>query len=169
MQIHSFSDLEGLRIAVEMERRGGDFYRRAAKVSKDPGTAQLLSQLAQEETGHELDFQALYAREKERRGQGDEGVYDPETSAYLSAVAAEVVFPGGLMALAGENALQSPEAILKEAIQSEKDSILFYSELAALCRDEHTKSVFMDIVSQERRLLATLQRMLMALAGPAEE
>ena len=62
MQIHSFSDLEGLRIAVEMERRGGDFYRRAAKVSKDPGTAQLLSQLAQEETGHELDFQALYAR-----------------------------------------------------------------------------------------------------------
>ena len=107
--------------------------------------------------------------EKERRGQGDEGVYDPETSAYLSAVAAEVVFPGGLMALAGENALQSPEAILKEAIQSEKDSILFYSELAALCRDEHTQSVFMDIVSQERRHLATLQRMLMALAGPAEE
>ena len=34
---HVFSDVEGLRIAVEMERRGEDFYRRAAKVSRAPG------------------------------------------------------------------------------------------------------------------------------------
>ncbi len=166
MQIHPFSDLEGLRIAIEMERRGGEFYRRAAKVSKDPQTARLLNELAQEETGHELDFQALSAREKDFHWEeGSEPSYDEETSAYLSAIAAEVVFPGGLMALSGENALQSPEAILKVSIQSEKDSILFYSELSALCRDEHAKTVFEDIVKQERRHLATLQRMLMALGG----
>ena len=31
---HTFSDLEGIRIAIEMERRGESFYRRAAKVSR---------------------------------------------------------------------------------------------------------------------------------------
>ena len=35
MPSHAFSDSEGVRIAVEIERRGGDFYRRAAKITKD--------------------------------------------------------------------------------------------------------------------------------------
>ena len=39
---HLFSDVEGLRIAVEMERRGEDFYRRAAKVSRSQETVSLL-------------------------------------------------------------------------------------------------------------------------------
>ena len=38
---HVFSDVEGLRIAVEMERRGEDFYRRAARVSRADETVAL--------------------------------------------------------------------------------------------------------------------------------
>ena len=43
---HTFSDLEGIRIAIEMERRGESFYRRAAKVSRSAETIALLNALA---------------------------------------------------------------------------------------------------------------------------
>ena len=42
----AFTDLEGLRIAVDMEKRGEDFYRRAARVSKSPEMVALLNELA---------------------------------------------------------------------------------------------------------------------------
>ena len=32
--MHDFNDLEGLRIAIEMEKRGEALYRKAARVSK---------------------------------------------------------------------------------------------------------------------------------------
>ena len=57
---HVFSDVEGLRIAVEMERRGEDFYRRAAKVSRAPETVSLLNDLADDEVLHGREFQRLY-------------------------------------------------------------------------------------------------------------
>ena len=95
---HVFSDVEGLRIAVEMERRGEDFYRRAAKVSRAPETVSLLNDLADDEVLHGREFQRLYDQACARRGGCDEA-YDSETNAYLSAIAADIVFPGGLMAL----------------------------------------------------------------------
>ena len=53
---HVFTDLEGLRIAVEMERRGEAFYRRAAKISKSPETVALLESLAEDEKRHNAEF-----------------------------------------------------------------------------------------------------------------
>ena len=93
----AFTDLEGLRIAVDMEKRGEDFYRRAARVSKSPEMVALLNELAADEVGHAREFQRLADR-----AAGEEGeAYDAETSAYLSAIAADIAFPGGLMALRG--------------------------------------------------------------------
>ena len=57
---HVFSDIEGLRIAVEMERRGEDFYRRAARVSRTQETVALLNALADDETMHCREFQRLH-------------------------------------------------------------------------------------------------------------
>ena len=98
--IHIFSDLEGIRIAIEMERRGESFYRRAAKVSKSEDTIAMLNSLANDEKRHQAEFERLYKAESEA-GMSDKA-YDDETNAYLTAIAAEVVFPKGLMALKSE-------------------------------------------------------------------
>ena len=129
---HVFSDVEGLRIAVEMERRGEDFYRRAAKVSRAPETVSLLNDLADDEVLHGREFQRLYDQACARRGGCDEA-YDSETNAYLSAIAADIVFPGGLMSLR-QAGFEDPAAVLKAAIASEKDSILFYTYRAVRLR-----------------------------------
>lgn len=158
---HVFSDLEGIRIAVEMERRGESFYRHAARVSKSKETVEMLLSLANEEQYHRAEFERLYAAEAALGAS--EATYDDETNAYLTAIAAEVVFPQGLMALRDEG-FENPEAVLMHAIASEKDSILFYTEMQQRTGDEHARSVFSEIVRQERGHLFRLQRRLAQLA-----
>lgn len=160
MEKHAFSDSEGIRIAVEIERRGGDFYRRAARISKDESVRAFLNDLASDEEMHMREFSRL----SERVRAGGETMYSPEESAYLSAVAADVVFTDGLRGLL-KTGLESPRAIVEHAIQSEKDSILFYSEMAALTHDDGARTLFRDIISQEKMHLSRLQRMLNEQSG----
>lgn len=165
--VHVFSDVEGLRIAMEMEHRGEDFYRRAAKVSKSQESVALLKTLAEDERLHGMEFKRLHDLACKRRG-GCEKVYDDETNAYLSAIAADVVFSGGLMALK-QVGFENPRAVLMNAIASEKDSILFYTELAAHAQDEEARATFMEITRQERGHLARLLSRLAALEKNGEE
>ena len=155
--MHIFSDLEGIRIAIEMERRGEAFYRRAAKVSKSQDTVDLLLALAEDERHHQAEFERLLRAETER-GMTDKR-YDDETNAYLTAIAADIVFPKGLMALKNEG-FENPEAVLVYAINSEKDSVLFYTEMQNHTLDSHASDVFGEITRQERGHLFRLQRRL---------
>ena len=151
MQIHSFNDTEGLRIAVEIERRGEAFYHKAAKLSGNAQTVRILEQLASDEAVHKREFEKLI----EKASVSDD-MYDEETNAYLSAIAADIVFPEGLMALRRAG-FSSPQGAFLEAIQSEKDSILFYTELAEQACDAEAKRMFREIIMQERRHLHVLQ------------
>jgi len=159
---HVFSDVEGLRIAVEMERRGEAFYRRAARVSRSQETVALLNALADDEVIHGREFTRLYNAACERAGSCAEEPYSDETCVYLSAIAADIVFPGGLMSLR-QAGFENPEAVLKTAIASEKDSILFYTELAGCAKDAQARATFMEIARQERGHLARLLHRLAAL------
>ena len=154
--LHVFSDLEGIRIAAEMERRGESFYRHAARVSKSDDTVALLDVLAHDEMNHRAEFERLFSSEA---GVLSDEAYDDETNAYLSAVAADVVFPGGLMALR-DAGFEDSEAVLRNAITSEKDSIMFYTELYMRARDEHARAVFGEIIRQEKGHLRLLRQRL---------
>lgn len=164
---HQFTDLEGLRIAVEMEKRGEAFYRRAARISRSEPAARLLNAMAEEERLHGQEFQALLDSACARRPCGCDELYDPETSAFLSAVAADIIFPGGLMAFR-QTGFEDRRAVFSAAIASEKDSVLFYTELARCARNAHARDVFTDIAAQERRHMARLQRGLEALGDGAD-
>ena len=157
---HTFSDREGLRIAVEMERRGEDFYRRAALVSTSPEAIAQLKSLADDEVRHRREFTRLY----EQAGDVPETPYDEETNAYLSAIAADIVFTGGLMALR-RTGFNSPADVLREAIASEKDSVLFYTELAARAGTDTARDTFLEIARQERGHLSILTDRLIQISG----
>ena len=156
-----FDDIQAVTISMEMERRGADFYRRASRVSKAAQVASLLDILAREEDAHQEEF----ARLADRVRRQPRGAYDEELSAYLTAIAAEIVFPGGVVELASEGGLRDPAAVLQYAIRSEKDSILFYSELSAHAADDAARSTFREILGMERRHLARLTSLLDGLGG----
>ena len=159
MTIHSFNDAEGLRIAVEMERRGEAFYRKSAKISKNPETVKVFEQLAADETIHRAEFEKLI----DKANLSDKE-YDQETNAYLTAIAADVVFSDGLMALKSTG-FETPEGALLEAIRSEKDSVLFYTELASRALDKEAVQIFEEIIFQEKAHLRTLQLRLAKLTS----
>jgi rubrerythrin len=162
MENHSFSDLEGLRIAVEMERRGVEFYHRAARLTSSSYVAEMLQELEHEEEGHQREFAKLMEAQCENRAVEAAICYAGETSAYLSAVAADLVFTGGLMEVGRRGGFDSLPAILSTAIESEKNSILFYSELKELTGDPASRQAFASIISQEKTHLAKLQQQLNA-------
>lgn len=162
MESHSFSDLEGLRIAVEMERRGVEFYRRAARLTKSVHIVKMLEELAGEEEGHQRDFSKLMEDACACRQAEAAVCYSGETSAYLSAIAADIVFAGGLMEVGRRGGFDSLPAILTTAIDSEKNSILFYSELRELTGDPNTRNAFGSVVSEEKVHLARLQQQLIS-------
>lgn len=162
MTVHRFSDAEALRIAAEMERRGEQFYRHAALLSREPETKQLLLQLAEEERIHLGEFLRL----SEREGI-TEIPYDEETNAYLSAIAADVVFSEGLMALK-QTGFDSPDGILREAIASEKDSVLFYTELTRFAGDGDARRIFEEIIRQEKGHMNSLLKRRMRLCPEGE-
>ena len=58
--MHDFNDLEGLRIAIEMEKRGEALYRKAARVSKKREVVDMLVALAADEVAHAAEFSRLY-------------------------------------------------------------------------------------------------------------
>lgn len=152
---HIFNDREGLRIAVEMERRGVELYRRAQRICRTQMAKDMLARLEMDEVAHQREF----ARLLDSMGAAGED-YSLEKSAYLSALAADVVFSGGLVEMGCTGALESPAAILRYAIQGEKDSLLFYEGITEQATQPLTREVFEEIIRQERGHLAALVDML---------
>jgi len=80
--------------------------------------------------------------------------YDEETNAYLSALAAEYVFPGGLAEVMCE---PTARGILQSAIRSEQESIAFYTKMSQAAYLDSARRRFQEIADTERAHLESLQ------------
>lgn len=149
METQRFNDKEGLRIAADMEKRGYTFYTHAMRLAKSDTVIALLKRLADDEKVHYRAFVDLMEKT-------EEDDYDEVSGAYLNAIAAEIAFPGGLMKLGMENGFDDPVKILLHGIQSEKDSILFYAEMARKAVNEEVKRSFREIIREEVKHLKEL-------------
>lgn len=159
MVVHQFSDKEALRIAAEIERKGERFYRMAQGVAKGGAASGLLEMLRAQEEAHAAKFERMLDQISDDEEDAEEA-YDLEANAFLSAIAAEVVFPGGVLASLMDRRLETVRDILLHAIASEKDSILFYMEMLLETRNDDYKQVFRDIIAEEKKHLYDLQQLL---------
>lgn len=161
MSIQPYNDVEGMRIAIEMEKRGLDLYQRALRVTHDDGVARILHLLIADEQKHVALFQQRLSALQSETPCAEN--YSVEASAFLAAIASDVAFPGGLMSLAYGDGLEDPLAVIMFSIHAEKDAILFYDEILRITEDEETKRTFEQIVKEERIHLMELQRHQIAL------
>lgn len=141
--------VEGLRVALEMERRGRNLYLRAKQFTEDPALQALLTELAADEEKHYAQFSAMLE------------VFDlPPMSAeeqlLAAGKAANFFFPGGLMEVSMVGGLESPDAMLEKAMESERDSIAFYGQLLAHIDSLETQEVVLRIIREEMHHLRTL-------------
>ena len=54
------SDLKVYEIAMDIEKRGGEFYKKAANQTEDPGAKELFEYLAREEEAHYKALEAMH-------------------------------------------------------------------------------------------------------------
>lgn len=147
-------------MALEIERNGANYYRRASDMTADAHAKATLLELAAMEEDHEETFTKMRAglTEEERKKM----TYDPydELPLYLRAMADKNVFDtktDPAKKLTGEENL---EDVLQFAIGMEKDSVVFYLGLQELAPARLGGERIKDIVKEEMGHLSTLSNLL---------
>ena len=90
----------------------------------------------------------------------DCGLEEAEERTLLKAMAAQVLFPGGMMEMERANGLSSLRELYAFAAESEKEAMETYRDFSRRCSREDTARAFMSIAREESLHLAELKRRL---------
>jgi len=147
---------EIFEMALQIERNGAKFYRRAAELQQDRHTQAILLELSGMEDDHQRTFADMRAQltEQERKAM----TFDPdgELPLYLRTMADKNVFDlrkDPSERLTGEETI---EDMLRMAIGLEKDSIVFYLGLRELVPERRGAGRIDKIVQEELGHIAAL-------------
>jgi rubrerythrin len=148
-----YSAPEVIEMAIKTEETGQIFYTNTAKKTKSKPLAELFKFLAGEEEKHKKTFSGLYKTIKE----------NPQTipfnweevSQYLKAITDSKFFLGSNKAMASISKVKTPKTLLDFAIAFEKETMLFYIEIANFIK-EKDKPLVNKIVVQEKEHIRKL-------------
>jgi len=154
---YEFSADEIFEMAEQIEINGEKFYRAAAEAVEEKDKKELLTHLADMETGHIKAFQTLRKGLSEKEQESI--TFDPqdENILYLKAFADSHIF------FKKELDVSSLEKIYRAGIQAEKDSIVFYLGLKQIVSDSHGKDKLESIIKEEMEHLRLLNTKLTEL------
>ncbi|MGE5598849.1 MAG: ferritin-like domain-containing protein [Bacteroidota bacterium] len=127
---------ELVQTAVALEEQGRDFYRHLAERAREMEARHVFTQLAAEEEEHAAFFRRWLPAGGQAVGE--------DTASYLRALRRPELFVGD------EEALGDPRRALAVAIEAEKEAILYYTELAALVRDEQAREHLARLLKAEK-------------------
>lgn len=141
------------QMAIRMEEKGSEFYRRAADNAPDEELARILRDLAVMEDQHAATFLQMM---KDAPEEPEEGSVGPDKTAYIESMVDDFVFD---LDSEDEAALfKAPkEHVLRAAIGKEKESIVFYNFLMEFARDEKGRVEIKNIISEELKHITTLR------------
>jgi len=142
-----YAGSEVLNMAVEIEKKGKEFYESVAKNQKDEKTKTVFEFLIEEEERHEKVFRDMLHQVEQNT---EKSVYDDtEMILYFNALVDRKIFPDVEEGLSLQKEISDPGVALRIALTMEKDSILFYSELLNITHEKDHK-VINEIIEEER-------------------
>ena len=139
---------DALRIAIATERSGLEFYRRAARLTRDARGRQVFKKLAEEEKEHLATLEARYAELLQQ---------DPQLESHPTFL----FFKGaanGLFAAGAEELSRGVDdrAALKIGIRCERGSHRFFKRYGERFEDSEGKRIFLEFAEEEREHLELL-------------
>lgn len=155
---YQFNADELFEIAVNIERNGAAFYRKAADQFGKGPAATLFRKLATAEVAHEKVFTELRSLlDDEDRAAT---VFDPnqESVAYLRAFADQHVFDTSIQPADVLSGDETPSDVLRMAIGLEKDSIVFYLGLKGAMTKKKNRDNLEAVIQEEMRHVAILSK-----------
>lgn len=156
-----FSGEEVLGVALKIEENGVAFYEALSSKARRPELKALYDWLLGQEKAHHRVFSKM------AQFVGKSFLienYPGEQSAYMKALADSVVFELGEVEALSARINNDSEA-LETALGFEKDSIVFYSEILELVRQED-KTAVQKVIAEEKSHMVRLNEMERLLRDP---
>jgi len=153
---YDFNAEEAIEMAIQIEKNGAAFYRKAASLQKDSANQKFLETIARMEDRHMAGFEemkrALSDIEKTRT------VFDPqdESLLYLKAMADGHGGEGHPDVTAQLTGQETMAQIIQTAIGLEKESILFYLGLKEMVPPKLGRDKIDGIIDEEKKHLVQL-------------
>ena len=159
----TFNANEIFEMAEEMEKNGAKFYRKAAQNASDNQTKQMLLDMADMEDGHLKTFQNM--REELSDREKEPTVFDPNNEAvlYLQAMANSRGYEGKKSPDEELSGNETMREILEIALNSEKESVVFYFGLMSLVPPKAGRDKVKAIIIEELSHITTLLKQLESL------
>ena len=140
---------QALCVAVEMERRAIGIYERALLLAHSEEVREGIREILADEREHLRRFAAM------REGCA---LDEAEERMLLKAMAAQVLFPGGVMEMEREQGLSSLKGLYAFAAENEKDAVETYLDFSKKCDRPEAAEAFLSIAREESLHLAELKR-----------
>jgi rubrerythrin len=159
----SLNAIEVFEIAERIERNSVNFYRKAAEAITDENQSAILLSLAEFEKEHEQSFANMRKQISDK--EWDMITFDPENemSLYLQKIADSRIFDPQKDPVEQLKDKGTIRDILNFAIESEKDSIIFYLGLKNYVPATAGKNKIEEIINEEMSHIAELNLRLSAL------
>lgn len=145
------NEQQALCVAVEMERRAIHVYERALMLTDDPQVRAGIQEILADEKEHFRRFSAM--KETCPMDANQERML-------IQAMAAEMLFPGGVMEMERSSGLSTLKGLYEFAAESEKGAVEHYAAFAEKSTREEVKEAFLKIAREEATHLAELKRKL---------
>ena len=159
----TFNANEIFEMAEEIERNGAKFYRKAAANTSDEETKKMLLDMADMEDGHLATFQEM----REQLSGQEKGwtIFDPDNQSalYLQAMADARGFEGKITPTKELTGSETPKEILETALNSEKESVVFYFGLKGMVSVKAGRDKVKAIIIEELGHITTLLNKLKSL------
>lgn len=159
----NFNADEIYALAIQIEKNGAAFYRKAMEFITDDGSQKFLKGLAVMEDGHVEVFSRMRADLTEEDQKAT--TFDPEgqTGEYLKVMAGGYVFKVDENPADRLTGKESMKDVLDIAIGLEKDSIVFYLGMKEMVSSQSGKGKVDAIIKEEMRHITMLSKELASL------
>jgi len=152
----TFSADEVFEMAEEIERNGAKFYRVAAERASNDAEKAMLLDMATMEDGHLRTFELM--RKELSEAEKEVTIFDPdhEVVLYLQAMADAKSCEGKVSVGQELTGNESFKEVLEIAVNSEKESVLFYVGLKSLVPPKAGRDKVENIIAEEMSHITTL-------------
>jgi len=159
----TFNSNEIFEMAEEIERNGAIFYRKAAQNTSDDQTKQMLLDMADMEDRHLKTFKEM----REQLSGQEKGwtSFDPDNQSalYLQAMADARGYEGKITPSKELTGNETTKEIIEIALNSEKESVVFYFGLKSLVPAKAGRDKVVEIIMEELKHITTLLNKLQSL------
>lgn len=144
-----FSGQEVLKLAIQIEKNGKDFYENLAQETRNEDISSTFNYLVKEEIKHKERFQEMLHHAKRKGEDLSAQIFVNLEDEYLKSFADSKIFASANKHIKRAQEAADEKELLNVAISIELDSILFYYEMEKVIR-KGDKKIVQEVIEEEK-------------------